>query len=225
MTECPNRNGKVGRIRVRGFFRTAFAVCKMRSHRLHTNGRRGSSPEHVRPARRPNGFGAARRGARVTAEGAPDRATRRVDAGEPRDGREPRACARPFAPPGSVLRRPKRRAGKRTTARAGQSGGGAPDRAPRASPPARGASVRRTPGRARAPRANRTVAGASPRAPGSRETLDRGRAALVARVRGDGSRLNWRTRAWGDMRAPEALDGPPPRRPRDRWRRWRTRTG
>lgn len=142
-----------------------------------------SSPEHVRPARRPNGFGAARRGARVTAEGAPIGRRGESDAGEPRDGREPRACrskALSRATRVGSFRRPGVVRGSRTTARAGQSGGGAPNRVSSRVPRRPGARAFVGPrDAARAPRANRTVAGASPRAPGSRETLDRGRAALA----------------------------------------------
>ena len=82
--------------------------------------------------------------------------------------------------PGRFLPASRRRAGKPNDRAGGAIGGGAPNRVSSRVPRRPGARAFVGPrDAARAPRANRTVAGASPRAPGSRETLDRGRAALA----------------------------------------------
>ena len=155
-----------------------------------------SSPEHVRPARRPNGFGAARRGARVT-RGAPIGRRGESDAGEPRDGREPRVplegtLRHPSVPSGV----PASCGGQRPRGRGDR--GGRPIACLRASPPARARAFVGPRDAARAPASNgrrrhraRPARGRRPIADGrrSRARISRRRveAKTRTRARGGGS--------------------------------------
>ena len=174
----------MGRIRVRGFFfglRSLSVKCGR--DRLDTNGRRA--------VRRPNTFvlqddrtvSARRGGARASQPRAPRSgdAANRTRANLGTVASRARAARRHFrAPPGSVPSGVPASCGEAERPRGRGNRGGAPNRVSSRVPRRPGARAFVGPrDAARAPRANRTVAGASPRAPGSRETLDRGRAALA----------------------------------------------
>jgi hypothetical protein len=184
MTDRLNRNPKVGRIRVRGFFfglRSLSVKCDR--DRLDTNGRRA--------VRRPNTFvlqddrtvSARRGGARAPQPRAPrsgDAASRtRANLGTVAS--RARAARRHFrAPPGSVPSGVPASCGEAERPRGrGNREGGAQSRVFARPPPARGASVRRTPGRgSSAPRESN----------GRRRVTARARLAGDARSRTGGAR-------------------------------------